>query len=245
MNVVGLMPRRPYQTDFKIGIGVDARKVTLALSSTGDIQLVEGREKLLEQMMRALVNDQNSSMFGINSRAARRAINTLLVLVYRGFREVQLNETQKIDSTLTGFNVYRRIAAQDADYVKISPNPIKWKYIDTGLTNNTEYEYGITRVYNNTYESQYVDILSLTPSRFTHLQDVTVGESTVSWLGNAQVAFYFDFNRYFLASELLDQIKEVSVIRDTAEPRRFIINILVRDAQGNEANISSNRIQFK
>ena len=55
------MATAPFQYDLKIELpGETFEKGTLALSPTGDIQTVEGHDKLVTQLLRAIVNDETA-----------------------------------------------------------------------------------------------------------------------------------------------------------------------------------------
>lgn len=234
----------PFQKDLKIDIANNMlEKATLSLSPTGDIQLIEGREKLVAQLMRAIVNDDTALTDMINDTSiTTRRVNTLFNLVLRAFRQTQIDEVKKSDPNFSGFKFYRKAINSNEDYAQASADPIVYKFVDSGLTNGTEYEYGIARIYQSIYESEFVDKFTLSPTRFTHNQKVEIGDFVVAVPGNEQITFYVDYNKKFKTSEILDEILSIDVLQDQQEPRRYTVNIVIKDLKGNKQTIATQRL---
>lgn len=235
-----------YQKDLKIVIpeGLN-RKATLDLSPTGDVQLHEGREKLSSQILRTIVNEESLGRNLLNKKTVKyRQIKTLLTILLRNFRQIQINEVKFYDPDVTGYSVWRRAAGSDERFKRISDRAQTWKYVDTELNNGTEYEYGITKLYKDSYETNFIENFVITPSSFLSKKDFVLGSSTVAIPENRQVIFYFDYNRYFKGSELLETIDNIRSYVPEEEPRQLIIEIIGRDLNGNKTTISNNFIRL-
>lgn len=241
-----------FQTDLKIAHkalteeGQVAASLTLQLSNYGDIQVVEGRDKLAEQLLRALINDSiKKSGFVLNARNTRE-IKTLLNLVLRRFRESQIKETDSIDNSLYGYQVYRLGSANDPNkFSKVSAQSIVHKFTDTGLYNDREYTYGVTKFYRGIQESALLEQLSITPSAYTTKQSFSIGKYFSVIGGNKQVTCYVDYNRLFSKSELLDVIDTLEVFESDGEPRRWTVNIVTKDLNRNKLSLATDYLVLK
>jgi hypothetical protein len=165
-----------------------------------------------------------------------------MTLIFRNFKQTQIDDTNRFDSNFSGFKFYRKAAALSEAYASVSADPIQWKFIDTNLTNGTEYNYGITKVYGNVFESTYTDKITITPQRFTHRQEVIITNSVVAFSQNEQITFYVDYNKQYKASELLNEIVTISAIQDPLEPRRYIVNVVVKDVLDNQVSVAARRL---
>jgi len=238
------MATPPFQYDLKVELKTDPwDKATLQLSETGDLQTVEGHEKLVEQLLRAIVNDDTALTEMLNSTAVtERQLRTLFNLVLRNFKQNQIDEVKKSDPDFSGFVFYRKAAGTNEAFVKVSTDPIIHKFVDNNLDNGTEYTYGTAKVYRNVFESAFTEKMSLTPSAFLTKQTVLIGNDIVGFSQNRQCTFYVNYNRRFKASELLDKIISISAQQDDVEPRRYIVQVVVQDLKGNEASIAARRL---
>lgn len=234
----------PFQYDLKVALPGDIwEKATLSLSETGDLQTVEGHEKLVEQLLRAIVNDDTALTEMLNSTAVtERQLKTLFNLVLRNFKQNQIDEVKKSDPDFSGFIFYRKAAGTNDTFVKVSTDPIIHKFIDTNLDNGTEYTYGTAKVYRNVFESAFTEKMSLTPSAFLTKQTVLIGSDIVGASQNRQCEFYVNYNRRFRASELLDKIISISADQDETDPRRYVVQVVVQDLRGNEASVATRRL---
>jgi hypothetical protein len=240
-----------FQNDIKVATttttsqGQRSERLTLALSPSGDIATVEGREKLAEQLMRALANEGLTNI--LNTQISTRRLNTLVNLILRNFRQAQIVETEKINSILTGFAIHRfGIITDRREFVRVSPDPVTYKFIETGLNNGIEYTYGISQIYGGITESAIVEKLLVTPSQFTQNQEPVIGTIFTAVPGDGQVTFYVDYNRYFRKSELLEEIDNILIDTEpieqgVVEPRKWIINITVKDLNGNKLGLQSEK----
>jgi len=236
-----------FQKDFKIDPvnQTDERfaKVTLSLSPTGDIVLVDGRSKLAEQLLRAIINDKTVSQ-GISLNYAGltpRYLNTMMTLILRNFKESQVYQTEQSDPRCLGYTVYRfDNYVTTSSFKKVSSNPITWRYADTGLTNGLTYTYAIKKDYG-TVESAMLERIQVVPTQFQDNQNPIIGDNIVALPGNKAVTIYVNFNRYFKSSELLDSIQDIEVTQDPQEPRQFIVNITVKDLNDNQVSLSTAR----
>ena len=222
-----------------------AGKVTLALSATGDIQLVDGKDKLSEQLLRAIVND-NTVSNGIalnNNSLSTQYINTLFTLILRRFRQSQIYDTQLSDPRVIGYAIYRfDHYLSSRDFVKASTNPVTWAFDDLSLKNGFMYTYGIAKMYKLGYESSILEQMDVTPSQFSNNQNPVIGKFFTAIPGDQSVSFYVDYNRIFKQSELLDAISNILVLQDPTEPRRYTVTINVLTLLGNILSLSNQRL---
>ncbi len=240
-----------FQTDFEIGQAVisegqRAERVTLQLSPSGDIVLVNKKNKLVQQMLRALVNDQTLIQNILNSTTIpTRYVKSLVTLILRNFRTSQILETRKTDSALLGYAIYRYNAGQNSNsFAKISPNSIQYKYVDTGVQNGITYTYAVTKIKANSVESAVMEKIEVTPTQFTNNQEPVIGTYIIGIPGNKSVTFYVDYNRLFSKQELLESIEDITVTQDPTEPRRWVVNVLVKSLDGNKVSISTSRFSI-
>lgn len=230
-----------YQKDFRITIpeGLN-KKATLDLSPTGDIQLHEGSKKLTAQILRAIVNENSIGRQLLNIKTVKpRHIKTLLTVILRNFKQTQINEIEFYDPDVSGFSVWRRAAGTDEQFSRVSDKAQTWKYTDTGLFNGTEYEYGISKIYRDTYETNFVENINVTPSTFASRQDFIIGDSTIFIPGNKQVTMFFDYSRAFRGSELLNTVENIRSYAAEDDPRNLIVEIVGTDFNGNETTLTN------
>lgn len=221
-------------------------RVTISLGPGGDILLVEGRDKLAEQLLHAIVND-NTLTQGISlnySALTPRYINTLFTLILRNFKEEQIAQTEQSDPRFIGYSLYRFDGfVTSSNFVKISSNPVTWKYEDLELNNGFSYTYAIKRDYG-TFESSILERVQVTPTAFQDQQNPIIGDNLVAMPANKQVTLYVNYNRYFKTSELLDSIQSIEVLQDTSEPRKFTVNITINDLDDNRVSLSTARFNI-
>ena len=97
----------------------------------------------------------------------------------------------------------------------------------------------LTKIYRNIYESLFVDNMIITPTRFTHKQDILIGSNIVAIPGDQKVTFYLDSHRYFLASELFNSVVSIEVQQSTTDPRHFACEVVVKDLRDNKLSVAS------
>lgn len=234
------MPR--YVKEFSIN--ESNGRMSLQLSPTGDIQLIEKEQKLVAQILRAVINEQtkiNSALNNPRFSSMSSEMSTLMNIILRAFKSNQVNDTRRADNGLLGFYVYKKLSGSNNNFVKITTNPVTYKYVDTNVTNGTAYDYQLTKVYDSGYESFPVDTFTLTPSKFndnfTKLPQI--GGSSVGIPENKQNQVYVDFNRTYRSSELLDEILALDILQDQEDPRKVVINIVLRNLRGNRVSVAS------
>lgn len=235
-----------FQTDFKIGQGQRVERVTLELSPSGDIVLVNKKDKLIEQLLRAIVNDEVLSKLNLNSvNQTSRHIKTLINVVLRNFRSTQIQDTRKIDPNLLGFAIYRHGTGENANsFSKISPDSIRYRFVDTNVNNGFSYTYAITKIKTNSVESGVVEKLDVIPTQFTNRQEPVIGTYMIAIPGDRSVTFYVDYNRHFSKQELLESIEDITITQDPTEPRRWIVDVIVKSLDENKVAISTNRFSI-
>lgn len=217
-------------------------KASLELSPTGDLVLCDGHVKLCEEILHAVVNDNTKGVFSLNiSKTSQREITSMLTLIMRNFRQAQIDMLNRYDPDFTGFYLYRKAAGSNGDYVKVSDNPIDWRYIDTDVQNETEYSYGVTKISKNVFESPINDKMVVKPTRFTNTQEILIGQNIVAIPGNRQVTFYVDGLRYFKRSELLNKILSISATQTNYEPRAWTVQVYAEDFLGDNVAVAATR----
>lgn len=236
---------QPFQTDLKVlPVPSSANtKLTLSLTETGDIQVVTGNEKLVEQLTRSIVNE-NALGTLLNSPVSTRQITTLVTLILRNFKQWQINDTKRSDASMNGFSIYRKASGIDDTFTKITASPVTYKFVDTTVTNEREYEYAIAKNYKNVFESAFLEKLSVLPTAFVSKKQTVIGDAVVAIPDSRQVTFYVDYNRYFKASELLDEVISIDVQQSETEPRAYVVHVLMRDLLGNKLSIAAQKFSL-
>jgi hypothetical protein len=233
-----------YQKDIRVApAGNTGYRVTIALSETGDIQLVEGSNKLGEQLVRAVVNDDTiKNGIALNSVVTVNYINSLFTVILRNFRQSQISQTNTVDPKCIGFSLFRYgLGAANTDYVRVSKHPVTWKFVDVNLENGSTYSYGLTRNYSDGFESAVLEQVSVTPSQFAVNQNPIIGSNVVVLPDNQSATFYVDYNKQYTRAELLEEIDSIAVQQDVTEPRRYTVSITVVNLAGNKVPIASSR----
>lgn len=218
---------------------------TLQLSSTGDIVLSEGRDKLIIQLMRALVNEKTkSSLINLNAGAAQnRVVKALITSILRGLRSDQIKETVRIDPDILGYSLkIYKYTGTAYTYASVSDNPIAKSYTMTGLENSKIYDFAITKVYSE-LESGILDKISVAPSAFASKQNPVIGQYFIAIPGDKQITFYFDSVRDFKKAELLEEIMSIYVNQDPTEPRRYTADIKVKSLDDKEISFSPQKMK--
>jgi len=232
------------KSDLKIASPSSGEKNTLYLTSNGDISVCSGREKLITQMIRAIVNDNTVLRNIINSTAVTtRQIFTLVNLILRNFKGTQVDEVNSIDTTFSGYYFYRKAAGTNDSYVKITKTITTSMFSDSSVTNGTTYQYGLTRVNLNVLESNFVDSFTATPTAVTANRKIYFGNSSICIENNNKVDFYVIYNDTVQRAELLNNILAIIPYQDSTEPRKFNVNISISDLSDNLVDISTQKIK--
>lgn len=222
-------------------------KATLALTATGDLQFVSGKDKLITQLMRALVNQRVGIPFNIPAVTSGQQLQTLVSLVLRNFKRIQVEETDFINPSFIGYTIYRRggpvgFAGDTSDtFVKISKDEVTHKFSDLNLSNGSVYEYGISKTFRNGATSPQLEQINVTPSQFLTKQKLVIGTNIVGIPGNEAVTLYVNSNRLYKKSELLETIEEIRTLVDQTEPRRVIVEIEIRNLLDSLISLSVGR----
>lgn len=238
-----------YQKDFQLAPGIFSEsgnkvKATLFVNPTGNLQFVYGDQKLSEQILRAIVNDDTVSSNILNASDIR-SIRSLIILTLRRFRQTQINETNRSDPDIIGFNIYRYSGLEgERKFTKISNDVITHTFTDTQLTNGIEYTYGITRVYEPTVESEIIEKIEVTPTQFLSQQEYIIGQYFSVKPGYRSVTFYVDYSRTFKASELLETVDQVDVVQSDTDPRKFYVNIRATTLEGSKISLATDSFKL-
>lgn len=231
-----------FQSDFKIKTPSDyGEKATLSLDARGDLILVSGSDKLSEQLIRAVVNDDAIGRSVINSPVSVRNLKILFTIVIRNFRQNQFNIVNSADPNFSGFSFYRLKSDSTSAYRKVSTDFITYQFSDTGLTNGFTYRYALAKVYNGVFESDFLERLSVVPSAISSKQEIVFGNEVVAIPGDKKIDFYVVYNPKFKGSELVDDILSLDVKQGTQDPRMCHVNIVVQDARGLQVPIAAVR----
>ena len=219
------------------------RKCTLVIEN-GDIKLVSGKNKLVTQLIRSLVNDTTALKDLINSTgSSERQLLTLITVILNNFVSNQARDVNEIDLTFTGYNVYRRAAGSTNNYEKVNTSIVKHYFIDTNLANGTNYTYGLKKVYNGVLESEFVDQYVITPSYYEAQQDLIIGNNSFIEAGDQSVSIFVVYNKKILMSEVLNKIISVIPYQDTEDPRIWHVNVIVEDYDENQIGVATGSVK--
>lgn len=232
-----------YQSDVTVSNSQETNtKVTLKLSSTGDLQLNAGQNKLIPQIIRALINDTSPLKDLINSKVSQGKLTAIVTNILRNFKNTQLDTVNGQDADMLGFKLYRKAAGTSDEFIEVSNSIVQWTYEDLNLTNNTTYTYGLTKYFNNTAETEFIDQIDIFPTKNVAQQQIIIGNAGIFIAGDAKVTLYTDYNVFFKREELLDNIVNIEVSQDKAEPRKYNVLVTVETVLGNEVTISARRL---
>lgn len=232
-----------YQSDVTISNPQESNtKVTLKLSPTGDLQLSSGQNKLVPQIIRALINDTSPLKDLINSKVSQGKLTAIVTNILRNFKNNQLDTVNGQDSDMLGFKLYRKAAGISDEFIEVSNSIIQWTYEDLNLSNNTTYTYGLTKYFTNTSETEFIDQIDIFPTKNAAQQQIIIGNAGIFISGDSKVTLYTDFNVFFKREELLDNIVNIEVSQDKEEPRKYNVLVTVETVLGKEVTISARRL---
>jgi hypothetical protein len=218
-------------------------RCTLSISPTGDLQLLTGKDKLITQMLRAIVNDDVFTGGILNARLNQnRILTTLITTVLRTFRDNQIDYVRQSNPDLTGYAIWRKAAGTNDDFVRISNKNITYTFVDSTVLNGMNYTYGVSKIYRNVFESKFVDILDVKPTGQTSSIQIITGTASTFIPGSNIVTVYVDYNKRFAASELLETIVDIYSEQDTTDPRKWTVVIKIKNFKDEQMTLSS--VQF-
>ena len=177
-----------YTQDVRVTNPQSGSKVTLQLTSTGDLQLTSGQEKLTSQLIRTLINDDSPLKDLINQKVSKGKLNSIVTTILKGFKNTQLDTVNGQNPTLTGYMLHRKAAGTSGDFVQVGNSIIEWKLEDLNLTNNMKYSYALSKIYDNGSESSFIDMIEITPTKNLN-KDVIIGNGGIFVAG----LFYREF----------------------------------------------------
>ena len=221
-------------------------RASLSLSSTGDIQVVSGKDKLITQLARAVMNE-NVTLPVNTPNVSGRQLKTLFTIILKNFKRRQIEETDRINPNFIGYTIYRKGGPVDYSgdtedtFIKISKDAITYRYLDIKLANGSIYEYRFAKTYKTGIESSSVEQINVTPSQFLSEQRLIIGNNVVGFAGNQSVTLYVDTNRIYKQSELLQGINDISAYVSETEPRKWVIDIEVQNVLGERISFSPGR----
>jgi len=219
-----------------------AVKVTMQLSPTGDIQMSTGSNKLIAQLIRALINDTSPLKDLINKKVSTGQITSVVTSIIKRFKNTQLDSVNGQDTSLVGYKLYRKGAGLNDTFVEVSNSIIQWRVDDTGLTNETTYTYGLTKIYNNGSESSFMDQIEIVPSKSISRQQLIIGNAGIFASSDSTVTVFTDYILYFKRAELLNRIIDIDTEQDKQDPRRYSVLVTVEDMKGNNVSIAARRL---
>jgi hypothetical protein len=236
------MEDRVFQSDLLVKIpNGSGDKVTLPLNAQGDIQVVNGQGKLSVQLIRNLINDNSLVTTLINSPVSIRNAKILFNLILRNFKQGQVETVNQVDPSFSGYAFYRLNIGTASTYTKISTDFVTHKFTDVGLTNGVEYKYAVTKAYSGIFETGFGEKISVTPQASASKQDFIIGDDMVALPGDKQIDFYVVYSPKFKGSEILDDIVSLDITQDNADPRKIVVNVVLRDFNGNQTSVSATR----
>jgi len=230
-----------YQSDLRVNFpSGNQTKCKLSLSSTGDLQFVSGKEKLVTQMLHAIVSDDSFNGKFLNLKSSQaRTLNTLVVTILKTFRDVQINYIEESNPNLTGFCIWRKASGSDDSFSRVSGNGVTWKFTDSSVINGTAYTYAVSRIERNVFESKYVDIVDVTPVPSAIQSIMVFGNYSLFIPENNAVTVYVNYNKRFMGSEVIDSIEDVSAEQDQADPRKWTVTVQIRTVKNELVTVSS------
>lgn len=232
-----------YQSDVMVSNPQNSlTKATLKLSSTGDLQLNAGQNKLIPQLVRVLVNDTSPLKDLMNSKSSQGKISAIVTNILRNFKNTQLDIVNSQDSDMLGFKLYRKAAGTSDEFTEVSNSIVQWKYEDLNLSNNTTYTYGLTKYFSNTAETEFIDQIDIFPTKNSSQQAFIIGNAGIFIAGDSKVTLYTDYNLFFKREELLENVVTIEVSQDKEEPRKYVVLVTVENVLGNEITISARRL---
>jgi hypothetical protein len=229
-----------------VDAATDVGKATLSLSPTGDLQLVNGKDKLAVQLARAIMNERVNvplNEFGVTDRQ----IKTLILVILRNYKKIQVESVNSVDPAFIGFNVYRKggpvsfIGDTSDTFVKVSNDPVTHIFTDTGLQNGFSYEYAISRMFKGGAEGPPLEQMVIAPSQFLTKQKTVIGARLTGEPGDGSITLYVDTNRRYFKSELLSASKAIRVMQSVIDPRRWIIEVEIVTVLGTLLSLSIGR----
>lgn len=216
---------------------------TLRLTSSGDVSLVFGRDKLVTQLLRTIMNDRVAyDGMSLNStKANKRVLSALLTSVLRGFRSDQITQTTRIDPDILGYGLYvYGVSGTSIKFIPITDNPIESKFTLNNLENGKSYIFGITHKYRRT-ETSLLEKIVVTPTAYRSKQNPSIGNYITAFPSNRSITFFVDGVRDFYKAELLEEILNIDVYEDTVDPRRYTADLTVMSLDENSVSFSSKR----
>jgi hypothetical protein len=223
-----------YQNDLSINYnGETINKASLELTPTGDLKLVNGKDKLIAQLIRKVVSQSNNIPLN-TPKLAESQLNVLLRTIMRNFKKVQVYETDRYDPALAGYAIYKRegpraLGRDTSDvFTKLTKDPVTHMFVDTKVENGVLYEYGLAKTLTTGSEYRVTEQISATPSAFPDKQNPVIGSNTIIVPGNQQLTFYVDTNRLYRKSELLENILDITAYQSETEPRKFIVEVQIQ-----------------
>ena len=230
-----------YTQDVRVTNPQSGSKVTLQLTSTGDLQLTSGQDKLTSQLIRTLINDDSPLKDLINQKVSKGKLNSIVTTILKGFKNTQLDTVNGQNPTLTGYMLHRKAAGTSGDFVQVGNSIIEWKLEDLNLTNNMKYSYALSKIYDNGSESSFIDMIEITPTKNLN-KDVIIGNGGIFVAGDAKVTVYTNYNLYYRTTEILNDIESIEVTQDKLEPRKYNVLVTVKTLAGNTVTLSAQRL---
>ena len=227
-----------YNTDFKIKVIQNgSTKATLALNVNGDLQLVNGQDKLHGELIRSVIND-NAKFMNV-STTSDREVRALLFTILKRFKNSQIDEINSVNETIIGYHIYRKLSGTTDNYVKITTVPIIWSYTDSSVTNGISYEYQTKQVSSGNLEYDFSEHFIVTPTSNIENKKYAIGTNAVVYNGSNSVNFYFESVKNFKGSELIDNITDIFASPNETDPRRYVVQIILVDGVGNEVSVAT------
>jgi hypothetical protein len=230
-----------YTKDVRVSNPQSGSKVTLQLSSSGDLQLSSGQEKLTSQLIRTLINDDSPLKDLINQKVSKGKLNSIVTTILKGFRNTQLDTVNGQNATLTGYLLRRKAAGTSENFSQVSNSIIEWKTEDVNVSNDVTYTYGLSKKYDNDSESSFVDIIDITPTA-KPIKEVIIGNGGVFIAGDAKITVYTNYNLYYRNTELLNDIETIEVTQDKLEPRKYNVLVTIKTLAGETVTLSARRL---
>lgn len=212
--------------DIAIKFNQSGYRYDLDLDIIGRAKLVQGRDKLTNQIYRLYVNeDVKKAVLNQKERA------TLISLVQRramNYKDAQISFENENTLELVGFNLY---VYQDGVYKKVSDVPIEESY-SYKSKNGIFINMGVGKVLSSAASTQNIDYtFTIRASELTSHQVWTIFPDFCAIPNNGKIDFYFFTNRYFAQSSLLESISEIQ-FPPSPEPRKVLVKVVSQTYSG-------------
>jgi len=207
----------------------DSRKFDIRSTRVGQVQTVEGRQKNIQQILRAIFAKSTQASMQDAQLEARDAGTT----VYSALQILKSKQVKVVNSgypELVGWKIYRGVGDE---FQLISGDlTVAHTFTDEDLSNGELYFYGIKRVALlggiQVEEADFVNIFAVVPSGAQRYQKWLLQSHVLVRPGDQQVQFWLNTNTIFYGDELIRNILGVTAVKPL-DPRQVRLRLTIED----------------